>query len=247
MTMIVKICGITNTDDAMHALRVGADLIGVNLVAGPRRVDVRCAIDIITSVARAGPARAEPANVVALVPVVGGRLPHDTRAALEDAGVRRLQLYGDVTPEAVAELVRTGMEPIYVQHVSGSESLADFTAFLAACGSAPPAYVVFDAPARGRLGGTGQRADWRAIAAYTERHTRAARRPPTGAAAHPPTLLAGGLTPDNVGDAVRCVRPAGVDVSSGVESAPGVKDPFKLDAFVKAVRRAERLHDDQRR
>jgi phosphoribosylanthranilate isomerase len=87
-----------------------------------------------------------------------------------------------------------------------------------------PAFLI-DAAVKGTYGGSGVKADWSAAAALAEKHE---------------FLLAGGLTPENVGDAVRQVKPWGVDVASGVESEPGRKDAAKMSAFVKAVREVEK-------
>ena len=90
-----------------------------------------------------------------------------------------------------------------------------------------PDFLLLDAALEGSLGGTGSHADWCAIErARLNRQT----------VDWPPLILAGGLTPKCVGEAIRTVRPAGVDVCSGVESAPGIKDPAKVSAFVRAVR-----------
>jgi len=88
-----------------------------------------------------------------------------------------------------------------------------------------PGPILLDAFADGALGGTGQRVDWRLAATLVRDHAQ-------------PVVLAGGLTPENVAEAVRTVRPYAVDVSSGVESAPGIKDPAKVRAFIAAVRNA---------
>ena len=218
--MLVKICGVTNVGDARAALTAGADWIGLNLVAGPRRVDLDTAAHILSRLD-------DPGCAVGLVTLEAGGFMPSPAAKLGEHGLRRLQLYGEVTPEAVGRCTAEGFETIVVQPVQDEGSLTLLDEFLAACRDARPSFVLFDAAAGDRLGGTGKPANWAAIA-----RARAAGR----FAAWPPVLLAGGLTPTNVADAVAAVSPAGVDVSSGVESQPGSKDPVKVRAFIAAAR-----------
>jgi phosphoribosylanthranilate isomerase len=216
--MIVKICGITTLEDARCAIDAGADRIGLNLVSGPRRIELSTALTILAALPDAS-------RVVALTKLEGVDDP--TLNILADHGVRRLQPYGPVTPEAIAALQDRGLETIFVHPVVDEPAFAGLDGFLAACTDARPNYVLFDAAVEGQHGGTGRRANWEAMA-----HARA-----RGRYAHwPPVILAGGLTPDNVAEAVRLVAPVGVDVSSGVESAPGRKDPRKIGSFLTAVR-----------
>lgn len=104
--------------------------------------------------------------------------------------------------------------------VKDAADLDDIRRFVAAC---RPAVVLVDSFVAGEMGGTGHRAPWHLLAGFDP---------------GVPVILAGGLTPENVADAIRLVRPWGVDVASGVESAPGRKDPGKVRAFVQAVRAA---------
>ncbi len=255
--MIVKICGITTVEDARYALGCGADWIGLNLVAGPRRIEISAAVSIAAQLP-------DPSRAVALTAFPGATpynpplrrgeansLPADLET-LRRAGVLRLQVYGAVTAEVLGDLNGRGFETILVHPLADEASFDALENFLARCGDRRPDYVLFDAPsfepqaeARGSsaesqalrspresgtispLGGTGRRANWMALAdAYT-----AGRY-----AAWPPILLAGGLTPHNVGEAIRVTHPVGVDVSSGVEMSPGRKDPEKVTAFVRAAR-----------
>ena len=218
--MLVKICGITNVDDARYALKAGADWIGLNLVAGPRKIDLAAAEQIVTQLD-------DPSRAVALVQASNGRVADELLAKFRSMGLRRLQLYGDRIPEAVRFLANEGFESIVVQPVANEASLASLDGLLAACGNNRPDYVVFDAAAPGQLGGTGRQANWEVIAA-----ARANGR----YADWPPVLLAGGLTPGNVSEAIRKLAPAGVDVSSGVESALRQKNHVMIDAFVTAAR-----------
>ena len=218
--MLVKICGITNIDDARFALKAGADWIGLNLVAGPRKIDPAAAEQIVTQLD-------DPSRAVALVQASNGRVADELLAKFRSMGLRRLQVYGDRIPEAVRFLVNEGFESIVVQSVADEASLASLDGLLAACGDNRPDYVIFDAAAPGQLGGSGRQANWEVVAA-----ARANGR----YSDWPPVLLAGGLTPGNVSEAIRKLAPAGVDVSSGVESSLGRKSSTKVKAFVIAAR-----------
>ena len=230
--MLLKICGITNIDDARYALDAGADWIGLNLVAGPRRIDISAAEAILSKLD-------DPSRVVVLVHLTRGALPDQLPETLRGQGVRRIQIYGDPVADAVRRLSAEGFESILVHHVGDEASLASLDVILADCRESRPKYVLFDASSAkvggrytdaGRLGGTGRRADWDAIA-----HARSIGRD----GQWPTLLLAGGLTPANVAQAIRKLSPAGVDVSSGVELRPGRKSSKKIAAFVAAVRDCE--------
>ncbi|HNQ21598.1 MAG TPA: phosphoribosylanthranilate isomerase [Phycisphaerae bacterium] len=218
---LVKICGITTADDACMAVEAGADLIGLNLVAGPRRVTLAVAERILAVMP-------DSANrAVLLLRLRAGRLTAAGGQLLASHPGLHVQLYGDISPPAVIELGREGVRCILVHHVESEDSFNSVRRTLEACAGHAPAYVLLDAGVPGRLGGTGTKADWDAIAEARGRGVFDG---------WPPLLLAGGLTPDNVAQAVRRAQPAGVDVSSGVECAPGCKDRAKVRAFIEAVR-----------
>ena len=224
--MLIKICGITNVDDAQYALDAGADWIGLNLVEGPRRLDPAAVERIVSQLKDAS-------RAVVLLRLEEGRIPDSLVATFQKCGVRRLQLYGDPIPSFLRQLADEGFESMVVQPVADDTSLASLDARLAACGrsgrNAGPDYVLFDASTTDQLGGTGRRADWEVIA-----HARVQGR----FVGWPPVILAGGLTPGNVTEAIQKLSPAGVDVSSGVETKPGRKDHGKISAFIAEVRRA---------
>lgn len=137
----------------------------------------------------------------------------EVRATLETAALTLAQLHGD----EISEIVR-GLDGKAFKAFRGvPQSLDGFAR------NDAPAFLV-DASVKGLYGGTGEMADWSAAEALAQQY---------------PLLLAGGLTPENVAEAVQQVRPWGVDVASGVESAPGKKDPAKMKAFVQAVRSLE--------
>ena len=127
-----------------------------------------------------------------------------------------VQLSGDEPREVAAALAAEGLLVVKAFHVREEADLAGLDAY-------PAAACLLDARVAGRYGGTGESFDW----------SLAAR-----AATRKPIVLAGGLCPENVAEAVRQVRPYSVDVSSGVEAAPGIKDAARVGAFIAAARRA---------
>lgn len=199
----VKICGITRLEDALAAVRLGADALGFNFWPGSRRYLAPAAARAII--------RALPPLVTTVgVFVDPGR--DEAMAAAAISGVQVLQLHGDESPEACARLPLPVLKGIRVR---GEASLALLDRYEGAV-----AGFLLDADTAG-YGGSGQVFDW-ALAAR--------------AAAQRPIVLAGGLTPANVAEAVRAVRPFGVDVASGVEAAPGVKDPDLVSRFIRAAK-----------
>jgi phosphoribosylanthranilate isomerase len=200
----VKVCGITNRDDARRAADLGASAVGfVFWASSPRVVSPETARQVVEGL---------PPGIV---PV--GVFVNEARERVETicrvVGLGAVQLHGDETPQAF-----TGLSWPIIRAVACGRHGQE-----ASAGEWPDDVVLLvDADDRDRRGGTGRRADWAAAA-------RLARLRPI--------FLAGGLTPQNVGEAVETVRPYGVDVSSGVESAPGVKDAAKLEAFFEAVAR----------
>ena len=204
MTVRVKICGITNREDALHAVACGADALGfVFYQKSPRCVTPEAVASIC----------AELPPFVTRVGLFVNEEPGRVLAIAGSCGLDALQLHGDEPPQSChlpPYRVIKGIRP------RSGDDLSGYDAF-------PVAALLIDAAVPGQFGGTGQRADW----ALAEQ--MAARRR---------VILAGGLTPDNVGDAVRQVRPYAVDVSSGVECAPGKKDPEKVLAFIRRAREA---------
>lgn len=207
----VKICGVTSADDARACVELGASAIGVNFVAtSPRRVDVATARDIARAVRAAG-AGGKSAIVVG---VVAGKSVAELRELVRDAELDCLQLHGDETPEDLASLLPHAYKAV---RIGGPEDVARARAF-------PGEYLLVDAKVEGAaLGGTGATFDWGLV-----RELARERR----------LTVAGGLHAGNVADAVRALAPYCVDVASGVERAPGVKDLAKVKDFIDAVRRA---------
>ena len=139
----------------------------------------------------------------------------EIRATMNTCALTLAQLHGDETAEMLESL--NGMAFKAFRGMPAAEHLDGYTR------DGVPALLV-DASVKGEYGGTGVTADWNSAAELAKQY---------------PILLAGGLTPENVTEAVQRVRPWGVDVASGVESAPGLKDSNKMKAFVQAVKRLE--------
>lgn len=219
--LVVKICGITDTEAARGAAEAGADAIGF-IFYPPSRCHVAPAL--AGAIGRDLPRRLIRVGVfvdAGLAAIVG---------AVEAAGLDAVQLHGGEAPEFCAAVRRsTGRMVIKAHRVrdrSSLNGLVEWTTGLAP--NSPPDWFLLDTDRPGRPGGTGEAFDWSLA--------RAAREE---LALPSPVLLAGGLTPENVADALDAARPDGVDVSSGVETA-GHKDVAKIHAFVEAVRRWER-------
>jgi phosphoribosylanthranilate isomerase len=207
--MYVKVCGITCLDDALEAVRAGADALGFNCVPSSKRYLELAHIRAITDRLREGAPR------VMCVAVVADLAIERATALLAELGVQRLQLHGD---ETEADLLALGACAFKALRVGDAADVARARSF-------PGQPLLVDAKVGGQLGGTGHTLDW----ALVEPLARAR-----------PLLLAGGLRPDNVAQAVQIVRPWGVDVASGVEIAgePRRKDPEKMRRFVSAARAA---------
>ena len=208
-----KICGITGTRDAVGAARAGADAIGLNFYRpSPRFVEPQRAAEIVGAL---------PPDVVKVGLFVNAS-PREICDSFDRLRLDLVQLHGDEPPELLAEL---GGRPVMRAFRVGPDGLRPVETYLAECRrrECTPRMVLVDARLKGIFGGTGQVADWEALASY-----------PTDGSM-PPLVLAGGLTPDNVAEAVRTVRPAAVDTASGVESAPGRKDPALVRQFVAAA------------
>jgi phosphoribosylanthranilate isomerase len=209
--LFVKICGITSTDDAQLAVEAGADALGfVFWQMSPRRVD---------PVRAAAIARELPPFVLRVGVFVD--MPRDEMARIADSvGLDLLQLHGDEPPEALAGLPRRAIKAV---RVGKGFAAGEATRYV---GCAAGLLVDTRMPGETQLpGGTGVPFDWTLVKGLAERV--------------PFLVLAGGLGPANVAEAVMAVAPHAVDVSSGVETLPGRKDPAKLRAFVEAARAAE--------
>ena len=205
MALWIKICGLTNVEDALLAVSAGADAIGVNFV----KTSKRC-VEVETGRA----IRDAVAGRVELVAVVAGRSLPELEALRERTRIDWLQLHGNEDASFVQKALPHAFKAVGIATAADVESARGF----------PGEWLLADAKVEGELGGTGRSFDWTLVREL---------------AVERPIVLAGGLRPENVAEAVRVVRPFGVDVASGVESSdPRRKDPERVRAFVLAARNA---------
>ena len=205
MPVRVKICGITNVEDALDAAGAGADALGFMFYeASPRNVSITTAADIIR--------RLPP--FIAVVGVFVNATEDTIRKTATECRLDVLQFHGDEMPEFCLRFPQWRVCKSF--RVQSAESLSSLTAYRT------DAWLL-DGFAAGKRGGTGTRFDWN-LAVEARKLDR-------------PIVLAGGLTPENVADAVCFVQPYAVDVSSGVEASIGKKDRRKVQEFIAAAKR----------
>jgi len=205
----VKVCGVTNIDDAQRAVDLGAWAIGLIFhEPSPRACALPDAEEIGRRLKRAGPD----------VTGVFVNRPLDEVAAIAEAcELSMLQLHGDEGPAYCDEAARrTGCRVMKAAQVHDRSSVTALRAYHVD-------YHLLDAHHPELRGGTGETFDWDLI---PKRHPA-------------PVVLSGGLTPDNVGEAIAATRPFAVDSASGTEAEPGIKDPAKLEGFFRAVAQAD--------
>jgi phosphoribosylanthranilate isomerase len=208
MTAIqIKICGVTNANDARACVELGSDMIGFNFYpASPRYIEPALVRRIVDGL---------PERICAVGVFVDAD-PGEVRKIVKTAGIRCVQLHGHAAPESCGELAR---EFRVIRALSTDKRFEpEHTAAFPDCD------VLLDAYHPELRGGTGQTCNWSAAQAAM-RYTRF-------------LILSGGLNGRNVGQAIAAVMPNAVDVCSGVESAPGVKDRRSLEQFISAVRAA---------
>ena len=208
---LVKICGLTNLPDAELAVELGAWALGMIFYDGsPRRCSPAEAIAITTALRR----RVELCGVFVNAPL------EEIVSRTDELGLTLIQLHGDEGPSFCSEVRRrTGARIIRAAQVAGSSDIQDLERFHVD-------FHLLDARARavarkGMRGGTGETFDW---------HLVGGRRSTV------PLILSGGLTPENLAEAIDVVHPYALDTASATESAPGHKDPARLRAFFDAVR-----------
>jgi phosphoribosylanthranilate isomerase len=200
----VKICGLTNLNDALHAVSCGADALGfVFYRQSPRCVSPEKVRDIVCALP----------PLVTTVGLFVNQVLDEVQRVTAFCGLDVIQLHGDEPPQFCAALAPRRV--IRAVRLRDADSLAGVT-------TAAVSAVLLDAWVPERFGGTGHCCDWQLAAEVASRQ---------------PTVLAGGLCPANVAQAVRRVRPYGVDVSSGVEKSPGCKDPDKVADFIRQAKR----------
>jgi len=199
----IKICGITNLEEALLAADLGADALGfIFYPPSPRSVEPQAAKAII-------------AQLPPFVTTVGVFVDEDAATVKElaaAAGLDWLQLHGKETPEYCRSLDRRVIKAFRIRDESSLAELTSYQDIVQA--------LLLDTYKKGQVGGTGETFNW----------DLALKAKQSG-----PIILAGGLTSENVAQAIAVAHPQAVDVASGVEAAPGKKDPEKLKAFFKAV------------
>ena len=204
----VKVCGITRLEDAEYATELGAWAVGFILWPGSKR-----AVDpgVAAGIARVMRRKVE------LVGVFVNQSIDEIASSVDVLGLTHVQLHGDEGPTfCTAVKQRTGAKVIKAVRIGHAADLQDAARFRTD-------FHLLDTSQAGLYGGTGKTWDWALVKNWRSKV---------------PYLLSGGLTAENVGEAINIARPWGVDVASGVESEPGIKDPAKLEAFLAAVEAA---------
>jgi phosphoribosylanthranilate isomerase len=206
----IKICGITNLEDARAACEAGVDAIGLNFYPrSPRALSIEIAGNLCVSI---------PSSVQVFGVFVNAEAD-EVAKIFRDVRLDALQLHGDESPATVAQLAR--IAPVFKALRVGP----DFSAATLENYPGVSGFLFDTADTRpGQYGGTGRLADW-----GVAQQAALSRR----------VILAGGLNAENVAAAILQVRPYGVDVASGVEASPGAKDHVQLRDFVREARRAD--------
>lgn len=211
--LIVKICGIKTFDMLDTVVAAGADIVGfMHFLRSPRHVAIEELAELISA------ARGRVQSCVILV-----NPDNSCVAEVAALGPDWIQLHGPETPHRVEAIrAEAGVEIIKALPIGSAEDVAHMLDFV----DVADRLLVDAKPPKGaeRSGGLGETFDWTLLKTLDPSI---------------PFMLSGGLTPDNVADAIRTVRPFGVDVSSGVERAPGVKDKRLIEAFIRNVRAAQ--------
>lgn len=207
----VKICGITTLEDAMMACEYGADLLGFNFYqVSPRYIQPTLCAKLVAEIKISFPQ-------VTLVGVFVNMHVSTVKNILQDCGLDLAQFHGDEDSASFQPFRDKAFKAF--RGIPDEETIIDF---ISNERTTPPAFLV-DSSVAGLYGGSGQAGDWNAAALISKKYS---------------LLLAGGLRPENVTNAINQVRPWGVDTASGVESKPGEKNSEKLKLFIQAVRTA---------
>ena len=201
---LIKICGITNLDDALAAVAAGADALGFNFYKpSPRYITPQSAHEIIAQL---------PNEVLKVGVFVNEASPQTVQNIANESGVEAVQLHGDESPEYCRELAQHTIKALAVSHDFDTNIVQRYQVDA----------IMLDTKHNTLRGGTGRAFDWSIAQQVNE--------------IVPKLYLAGGLSPENVADAIATVRPYAVDACSSLESVPGKKDHDRMRAFVAAVR-----------
>lgn len=220
--MWIKICGITSLEDGKMAVAAGANAVGFVFAESPRRMAPDAAYNIVVKLPKS-------------VEKIGVFVDSDFERVLSAIQVARLtgvQLHGENSSELAqkirerADKVALKLHVVRVLHYGHNAQDLEST-LRASRGNGTSDSLLVDTAVEGRHGGTGIPFDWRAASHIFREHS-----------SHLRIIVAGGLNPDNVGNAVRTLRPWGVDVSSGVEASPGRKDLARVAQFIRKARAA---------
>ncbi|MGE3822431.1 MAG: phosphoribosylanthranilate isomerase [Isosphaeraceae bacterium] len=210
--VLVKVCGLTNVEEALACAQAGVDWIGLNFSErSPRRIDPALAAEIVSAL---------PGHCAAVGLFVNSP-PKEVASTADRVGLRIVQLHGDEPPEDLVSL--SAFDVVRAFRLANAESIERLRTFLDRAGALGrvPFAVLVDGFVPGQAGGTGRLIDSDLIGSLPS---------------VPRLILAGGLTPENVADRVATARPWMVDVASGVERTPGRKDLARVAAFVAAAR-----------
>ncbi len=207
-TVSLKICGVTTCADATRLAEMAVDALGVNFWPKSKRY---LATENATWLR-------ELAGKILRIGVFVNQAPELPLRLLREGYLDAIQLHGDETPDDAADYRAAGVPFIKAIGVKTQTDLASATSYGAAG-------VLLDAHAPGVYGGTGEVFDWEVASEFRRRHPEL------------PVLLAGGIVPENAGLAAMSVMPAALDIASGAEISPGIKDFQKVAAFLTALRR----------
>jgi phosphoribosylanthranilate isomerase len=216
----IKICGTTNLEDAMLAIDAGADALGfVFYEKSPRYIIPKAAGKII----------AELPRKVEKVGVFVNQFEDAVCRVADEAGLTMIQMHGDNEDPHVADLILECREDLKIlASISMQQPKPERSAMM--WGPDVISAFLLDSGNASKYGGTGKSFDWQTTLPSVEVISRLGK-----------IIVAGGLTPTNVTEAIRILKPWGVDVVSGVEASPGKKDPEKVRAFIEAVRKSEKI------
>lgn len=203
----VKICGITNYNDAKACIDCGADAIGFIFYEKSRRyIEPEQAFEIIRKLP---PFITKVGVFVNSLKIRIANITNQTR-------ISAIQLHGDETPDFCLDFMEPVIKALRIKDLDDLENIASF----------PVQAILLDTFTDAEYGGTGKSFDWNILKDLNSDKN---------------IILSGGLNPDNIEDAIIQVNPYAVDVSSGVEKSPGIKDHSKIKKFIEAVRNAEKI------